>query len=109
MSCIGGESMSILKYDIRQRLANLDPQKIYERNYTSLIKAHLGALPITADHPLTIIFAVGGAGAQKEIGVGLLKQFRNRIAAREMKIVLVAGIKNQLSNILTRKLKIKNG
>jgi hypothetical protein len=105
MSCIGGESMSILKYDIRQRLANLDPQKIYERNYTSLIKAHLGALPITADHPLTIIFAVGGAGAQKEIGVGLLRQFRNRIAAREMKIVLVAGVKKPIKQYFDEEIK----
>lgn len=93
MSCIGGESMALLKYDIRQRLANLDPHKKYERDYTSLIKTNLGGLPLTSDHPLTVMFAVGGAGAQKEVGIGLLKQFRQKIAAREMKIILVAGIK----------------
>ncbi|MFA5086903.1 MAG: hypothetical protein WC470_01210 [Candidatus Paceibacterota bacterium] len=105
MSCIGTESMSLLKYDIRNRLPNLDPQKNYEKNYISLLKASLGDLPINSDHPLTIMFAVGGAGAQKEIGVGLLKQFRNKIASREMKVILVAGTKRKIKQYFDEEIK----
>lgn len=105
MSCVGTESMSLLRYDIRNRLPNLDPQKKYEKKYISLLKANLGELPINSDHPLTIMFAVGGAGAQKEIGVGLLKQFRNKIASREMKVILVAGTKRRIKQYFDEEIK----
>jgi len=39
---------------------------------------------------------VGGAGAQKEIGAQLLKQLRDNISNREVKIILVAGIKEKI-------------
>ncbi len=93
MQCIGGETRNILKYDMRNRLSNLDPQRNYEKNYTHLIKQELGGLLSASDHPFTIIFAVGGAGAQKEIGARLLCEFKEKIASRQMKIVLVAGTK----------------
>jgi len=105
MACVGNESMSLLKYDIRNRLANLDPQKSYEKNYGSLIKTHLGELPAGSDHPLTIMFAVGGAGAQKEIGVSLLDQFKNKIVSREMKIILVAGVKTKIKRYFEQEIK----
>jgi hypothetical protein len=105
MSSIGNESMSLLKYDVRNRLANLDPLKKYEHGYASLIKTNLGALPAGSDHPLTIMFAVGGAGAQKEIGVSLLRQFKNKIAARELKIILVAGTKMNIKQYFDEEIK----
>jgi len=33
----------------------------------------------TAGHPLTITFAVGGAGAQRELGVEILTSLRDHI------------------------------
>lgn len=105
MSAIGNENMSLLKYDIRNRLANLDPQKKYEKDYASLIKFNFGGLPLTSDHPLTIMFAVGGAGAQKEMGIELLRQFKNKIAAREMKIILVAGTKMKIKQYFEEEIK----
>ena len=55
--------MEILKKDLKYRMLNLDPQKRYFKNYQVLIEAKLGKLPQKPDHPLTIMFAVGGAGA----------------------------------------------
>ncbi|MFA5013517.1 MAG: hypothetical protein WC520_03045 [Candidatus Paceibacterota bacterium] len=98
LACVGKENMSLLKYDIRNRLVNLDPQKTYQKKYGSLVKEKLGEIPSVADHVLTIMFAVGGAGAQKEYGVSLLAQFKQKIAAREMKIVLVAGTNRKIKN-----------
>ena len=66
---IGKEEMEILKEDLRYRLLNLDPQKRYFKKYKILIESSLGKLPSKPDHPLTILFSVGGAGAQKEIGI----------------------------------------
>jgi hypothetical protein len=53
-------------------------------------------MPKTPDHPLTITFSVGGAGAQKEIGVKILKNMADKIKKGEIKIILVAGVKEKI-------------
>ena len=73
---IGTENLEILKYDLKHRLFNLDPKRKYFEKYKTLIEENLGKLPEKPDHPLTIMFSVGGAGAQKEIGIKLLKCLR---------------------------------
>jgi len=75
---------------------NLDPQKKYFEKYKILIEKHLGILPKSSDHPLTIMFAVGGAGAQKEIGVKILKSLSRKIKARQVKVILAAGTKEKV-------------
>jgi hypothetical protein len=95
---IGGQDMEILKEDLKFRLLNLDPQKKYFFKYEGLIKEKLGDLPEKSDHPLTLMFAVGGAGAQKEIPIKILKKLSGRIKNREIKIILVAGIKEKIKN-----------
>ena len=69
----GSENLEILKNDLKYRLLNLDPQKRFFRYYEPLTKKYLGNLPQKPNHPLTLMFAVGGAGAQKEIGIKILK------------------------------------
>ena len=66
---IGSEKLEILKEDLKNRLLNLDPKKKYFEKYKVLIEESLGKLPEKSDHPLTIMFSVGGAGAQKEIAI----------------------------------------
>jgi hypothetical protein len=105
MECIGGETMNLLKYDIRNRIANLDPQRAYEKKYSSLIAQKLGDIPASSDHPLTIMFAVGGAGAQKEIGVRLLSEFKQKIASRQMRVILVAGTKIKIKRYFEEEVK----
>lgn len=91
-----GKRLEIVKEDLKQRIVNLDPWLAYQKKYGTIIKEKIGELPSKADRPLTVMFAVGGAGAQKEIGIQLLKQFRDNIANREIKIILVAGIKEKI-------------
>ena len=90
---IGTESMEILKEDLKNRLLNLDPQKEYFKKYKILIESGLGQLPERSNHPLTIMFPVGGAGAQKEIGVKIVKSLVKKVKAGQVKIILAAGIK----------------
>ena len=92
----GGENLEILKSDLKYRLLNLDPQKRFFRSYEPLIKEHLGELPRKSDHPLTIMFAVGGAGAQKEIGTKVIKSLAQEIKDGKIKIILVAGVKEKI-------------
>jgi len=95
----------ILKHDLSYRLLNLDPKKRYREQYKPLIKGVMGNLPRKANHPLTITFAVGGAGAQKEIGVKILKSLSLKIKTKEIKIILVAGIRKEVKNYLLEHIK----
>ncbi|MBA7596473.1 Processive diacylglycerol beta-glucosyltransferase [subsurface metagenome] len=102
---IGGEKMEILKKDLKYRMLNLDPQRRYFKNYQVLIEAKLGKLPQKPDHPLTIMFAVGGAGAQKEIGIRIVKALAKKIEAGEVKVVLVAGIREKVRDYFLKNIK----
>ncbi|MCX6760520.1 MAG: hypothetical protein NTZ84_00200 [Candidatus Nealsonbacteria bacterium] len=93
---IGTENMDILKQDLSYRLLNLDRSGKYSYQYQSLIQKYLGKMPKSPDHPLTVMFSVGGAGAQKEIGVKILKNMTDKIKKGEIKIILVAGVKEKI-------------
>jgi len=88
---IGGENFSILKEDLANRLINLDPNKIFLGSYEETVKKKLGALKKKSDHPLTITYAVGGAGALIEVGVKIIKSLKEKILKEEIRINLVAG------------------
>jgi hypothetical protein len=90
---IGSERMEILKEDMRNRLVNLDPRGKYMEKYYDLVFDKLGNLPERSDHPLTILFSVGGAGAQKEIGAAILKKLCPMIRRGEIRVILSAGIR----------------
>ena len=102
---IGGEDMGILKDDLRYRFLNLDAKGKYFKKYKILIEGKLGKLPKKSNHVLTIMFAVGGAGAQKEIGVSIVNNLAKKIKAREVKVVLVAGIREEVKEYFDKKTK----
>jgi len=102
---IGSENLETLKKDFSSRLLNLDPQKKYQNYYQPLIKKYLGKLPEKSDHPLTLMFAVGGAGAQKEIGVKILRSLRKEIKKGKIKIILVAGIRKKVKDYFEKNIK----
>jgi len=103
---IGTENLEILKEDFKYRLLNLDPQKRYFENYKTLIEEKLGKLPENSSHPLTIMFSVGGAGAQKEIGTKLLKCLNSEIKQEKIKIILSAGIKEGVRDYFFKEIKL---
>ena len=92
----GDEKLETLKNDLEHRLLNLDPNKKYFSYYEPLIKKHLGDLPGKSNHILTLMFAVGGAGTQKEIGVKIVKSLIKRIKNKEIKVILVAGTRKEV-------------
>jgi hypothetical protein len=96
MENIGGPKMEILKEDLKHRLLNLDPQKVYSKNYKDLIEKKLGKMPQKSNHPLTLMFAVGGAGAQKEIGIKIAQVLAKKLKKGEMKLILVAGVREKI-------------
>ncbi|MEK9135193.1 MAG: hypothetical protein AAB451_02740 [Patescibacteria group bacterium] len=96
-------SRECLKEDLKTRLVILDPEKKYFGKYEVLIKEKLGELPKAVNRPLTIMFSVGGAGAQKEIGVKIVKSLKAKIKNNEIKIILAAGIKEKVKDYFENK------
>jgi len=98
----------LLKEDLRYRLFNLDPQKRYFEKYKILIETNLGKLPKKANHPLTIMFSVGGAGAQKEIGIKIVKSLAEKIKTNKIKIILVAGVREKVKEYFEKNIQQLN-
>lgn len=95
---IGGHKMNILRQDLGARIFNLDPRKIYSKKYQHTINFYLNHryLPKRSTHKFSLTFAVGGAGAQREIAAAILKSLREKILKKEMSLNLVAGIRNEV-------------
>lgn len=93
-----GKNLSVLKESLRCRVTNLDPRQIYQKKYQAVLRHYLGKgyCNIRSKHPLTITFAIGGAGAQREIGRSILESLRGHIAAGKIRLQLVAGVKNDV-------------
>ncbi|MCK4474147.1 hypothetical protein KAU40_02700 [Candidatus Parcubacteria bacterium] len=104
---IGAKKMEILKKDLKERLLNLDPKKRYFQYYEPLIKKHLGNLPKKSNRVLTIMFSVGGAGAQKKLGIKIMKSLAKKIKANKVKLILSAGIRKEVKEYFERKIKGK--
>ena len=89
----GDGSLGILKADLARRIVRLDPAGRFLARYGSLVAEKVGALPARTNEPLTILFSIGGAGAQKDIGGALVRSLRERLARREVRVVLATGVK----------------
>lgn len=91
---VGGPEGEGLKDLLTERLCNLDPNGIFHDRYQRTLQAELGPARCrrtTAAHPLTLTYSVGGAGAQRALGVKILKSLKSRIARHEIHLNLMAG------------------
>ena len=102
---IGSEKLEILKKDLAERLLILDPQRKYFHRYQPLIKRYLRKLPKKTTRPLTLMFTIGGAGAQTEIAISILNSLRKKIIKGQIKVILVAGIRKWVRDYFTSTIK----
>lgn len=104
---LGDEKLEVLKHDLGQRLINLDPKKVYIKEYKKTIVKQIGRKNFTeqSSHPLTLMFAVGGAGAQRELGVEIITSLKERIINNQIQINLVAGVHNEVASYFKKELR----
>lgn len=99
-----GRDKAILKRDLFSRLINLDPSHTFFAKYEKLVQEKLcfeGELKRTKltpdnlhkhkNHALTLMYLVGGSGAEADIGVLLLASLKQRIINGEIRVILSAG------------------
>jgi len=96
MADIGGSEMEILKDSLKNRILNLDKKGKFRSEYQPLVSEKIGSLPEKPDHPLTILFSIGGAGAQKEIVGRYLNYLSPKIKEGKIKVILSAGIRKEV-------------
>lgn len=86
--------MQVLLSSLERRLKVLDPKGVYYKKDKKLIDSYFGEgfKNHEAKNPVTITFAVGGAGAQADIGATILTSFKDDVLSGKMRINLVAGI-----------------
>lgn len=101
---LGGHELSTLKADVAERIKNLDPEHRYRNKYSDTINKYLPGVEVEtkSSHPLTITFAVGGAGAQKNIAKEILLSLRDQIISEKINLNLVAGSRNDVYRYFKR-------
>ena len=93
-----GPNLEILKNDLAERIVNLDPEHRYRRKYGETVKHFLESIKLNEHHhhPLTITFAVGGAGAQRNLASDILHSLRQKLLNHEVNLNLIAGVRNDV-------------
>jgi hypothetical protein len=91
---IGGPGMETLKTDLLARLGRLDPQGRFSSVYGSTVSGLLGAGPEPSGgkERVTVTFAIGGAGAQVDIGLVLMRALKPGLLDGRFRLILVAGV-----------------
>lgn len=88
-----GDNLSIVKTDLGRRLIQIDPDRAYIDQFRKTIISQIGEknFKLTPTRPLTLTFAVGGAGAQRELGIDIAASLSDEIISGKMRLNLVAG------------------
>lgn len=100
-----GDNKEILEADLARRVKALDPKGEYQESYQSLVKNVLEDFSQVKAGAVTITFAVGGAGAQKEIGATILNKLAKKIKTGEIKLNLVAGSRAEVRDYFKEEIK----
>ncbi len=95
-----GDDLAILKKDLAQRLVQLDPKNRFWTMHGRSVEHFLGRENCrrTRIRPLTITYAVGGAGAQKEFGGRLVRSLDAKLRDGTVRINLVAGVRPEVKD-----------
>ncbi|MDA1038440.1 MAG: hypothetical protein O2877_02000 [bacterium] len=98
-SIVDGSDSVMLKKDMVRRMCVLDPKGIFRNRNALTLSAHLGAgtcpATLTSKVP-TIMFAVGGAGAQEKLGNVILKSLVGPLRRGQIKLHMMAGARPKL-------------
>ena len=103
---IGGTDVTVIKKDLGDRICHLDPNGIFYAKYRETLIRELGIENCTrvAAHKLTLTFAVGGAGAQRELGITVAKSLREKIRRGKIILNLVAGTNKTVAKYFKKQL-----
>ncbi|MFH1711741.1 MAG: hypothetical protein ABH846_00695 [Patescibacteria group bacterium] len=110
VEAIGGVEPQVVVEDLSRRICNLDPQGIFMSHSEKMLSAYLG--PLTCDtisktkpKSVRMAFAIGGAGAQREIGITIAHSLRREIRQGKIILDLIAGTRPEVASYFETELK----
>lgn len=104
-----GENYEVIKKSLARRIVKLDPEKNYYKKYEKLIESILPEIKSEIfSAPLQISFAVGGAGAQKEIGATILRSLKQEIKDGKIFLNLIAGSRAEVRDYFLEQIKAES-
>lgn len=98
LELLGDENLEVLKFDLGQRLHHLDPNDRFWPLHDRSVEHFLGETncAFRGDRLLTLTYAVGGAGAQREIGAAALESLRGKVQEGRLAMNLVCGVRSEV-------------
>lgn len=84
------ENVQTAPADLRRRIARLDPKHAFRARYGDAVARHLGQGE-EAGGPVVVTYAVGGAGAQREIAADILGGLAQDLRSGRFHLNLIAG------------------
>jgi hypothetical protein len=99
-SLVGGPSLAAAGRNLAARLVRLDPEGEFRREHSEELARFLGPLP-AEEHgrPPTLVYAVGGAGAQAALSRSFLPGMRRLVEEGRLRIALVAGVRPEVADL----------
>jgi len=76
-----------------ERIVRLDPSGAFRKRYEKLISLYIDSdsLRNSSGQPVTVVFSIGGAGAQVDIGLKILRSLSMQVRNNKFRLILVAG------------------
>lgn len=96
---LGDRTLDVLRRDLGLRLRRLDPENRFRPLHGRNVEHFLGPENFLSGRdsgPVTVTFAVGGAGVQKEIGAAALESLAPAIRTGEFALNLVCGVRREV-------------
>ncbi|MGB7566901.1 MAG: hypothetical protein WBM07_03510 [Chitinivibrionales bacterium] len=116
---IGSEiGLEILKSDLLERLSRLDPSGRFFRFHQNSVAHWLNrtVVPLGRECYFTVTFAIGGAGAQTELALSILRSLRRAISQDRVRFIVSVGTNKRIFETMVRQVdslglrgKIDNG
>lgn len=99
---IGGRESAVLHEDLARRLCVLDPRGVFASHAEGAMAATLGrpfckGIKSGSTEAPHLVFAVGGAGAQRDIAVAAVKSLQTAILQGRVEMTLVAGTRPEIA------------
>jgi hypothetical protein len=97
-----GRRLEILRADLFQRLLRLDPRRKFFSFHRESVQRWLGSwsLPSSGPEAFTVMFAIGGAGAQAEMAGRILSSLAGSIRAGRLRLFFSAGIQRRVFELV---------
>ncbi len=110
MNAVGGADSTAIKQDLARRICHLDPNAVFMDHSQKMLDTFLGKgfCPIVKKKrakAISLAFMVGGAGAQREIGIAATKSLKKAIRQNKVVMTLVAGSRQEVTDYFTTEIR----